>query len=718
MNTEKKAVVTEEPLPGWLRFEVEGQKPWFKTPIPRTVIRDGTKLDNYLDKEHKNGRMMEIDGKEFSFKRRLGLKSKSEDSNSEKIVDSSCDNTIKEGDSETEKKSSDVVTRLTRTGDLVDHKKILSNSAKDLDSFRGNDGYGIPSNFEELKRKVSSSADLRAMLTVLSKTPVYEAMKLMFSDTCLSEISKIDTKAGPLVDFPTNINENVYAETVEFGMKNCPTLIHFVTGMVVRRGEPVFPSDVLKIATLFSSICFVVNHDLDALIKLRSLTLQIDGLTNIGLDILSDLGLAQCARSLSNHRDMLADIGPQVMNTAAANFPYQSTIDNCDMMSEHLTVEVIEKECVDTSKLFTSKMSKDEALNLFTIEQVLLGHEQNKEELEHFLYVIAVAAGRVLAERRPEASKLKKYLPVHHKHENSDRSLSPALSFIVKPYPLQETKNPDTIKLLVKIQRQYLKAIAKSKHDDPEFLELLKLLEDPSADEAEREAAEKEVKEACRVFGEWVGHGDLLTVKMIMEAMMMMAGSATAFGRLEFLGPVRLQMLHMKMKKVSQDYSLCMPNEINYDDVLSLAWLTALTRMKVSNKEKDIKKNDSSFERHDQFLTAVQCSYLANMFDTYVDKNPDKLNDVTNTEEATKFILGMLDEFNIQLFYDPSREEPEKVEGEDDLFNYCKDMVSRLLLSLVFDICESEGDAEGLRALRRVMVCYFLAKKPERKVIW
>lgn len=41
-------------------------------------------------------------------------------------------------------------------------------------------------------------------------------------------------------------------------------------------------------------------------------------------------------------------------------------------------------------------------------------------------------------------------------------------------------------------------------------------------------------------------------------------------------------------------------------------------------------------------------------------------------------------------------------------------MVARFLLSLAFDICESEEDAEGLRALRRVMVCYFLANKPER----
>ena len=41
-------------------------------------------------------------------------------------------------------------------------------------------------------------------------------------------------------------------------------------------------------------------------------------------------------------------------------------------------------------------------------------------------------------------------------------------------------------------------------------------------------------------------------------------------------------------------------------------------------------------------------------------------------------------------------------------------MVSRLLLSLAFDVCEDEGDAMGLRALRRVMVSYFMAKKLHR----
>ena len=43
-------------------------------------------------------------------------------------------------------------------------------------------------------------------------------------------------------------------------------------------------------------------------------------------------------------------------------------------------------------------------------------------------------------------------------------------------------------------------------------------------------------------------------------------------------------------------------------------------------------------------------------------------------------------------------------------------MVARLLVSLVFDVCESEEDAEGLRGVRRVMIPYFLAKSPAQMV--
>ena len=268
-NVQKKPVVSaDEPLPGWLRFEVEGQKPWFKTPVPRTVIRDGIKLQDYLEKEHSNGRMLEISGKEFSFKRRLGLRQKrAEAGHDVDVNEETADEDV--GDNVTGLGSSSIVDRLTRSGNIVDHKKLLSNSAKEMDCFRRNDGYQTPTDFADLKEKISSSVDLRAMLAAISSTPVYEAINLMFSDTCLTEISRINCKGGPLVDFPTDINDNIYCKVVEFGMKNCPSLICFVTSMVVRRGEPILPSDVLKVATLFSSICYAVNHNLDAMIKLR-----------------------------------------------------------------------------------------------------------------------------------------------------------------------------------------------------------------------------------------------------------------------------------------------------------------------------------------------------------------------------------------------------------------------------------------------------------------
>ena len=668
MNLVKEPIVSEEPLPGWLRFETEGEKPWFKTPVPRTVIRDASNLQSFLEKEHRLGRMLDIEGSEFSFKRRFGLRQKpicsvatvSEQSESLAPV------------AETEPLS--IIERLTRNTEIIDHKKLLSRSSKKVDEFRLNDGYQTPDSFEELKRKVSTSTDLRDLLATLNKEiPVVDAFNLMFSDTCLAEISRIDSKIGPLVEFPASINQNLYCKMVEYGMDTCPGLIMFVISMVVRRGEPVLPSDVLKIATLFSSICYVVNKDLDALVKLRSLNLQVDGLSNTGLNILSDMGMAQCARSLSNHRDMFADIGPEVMNTTAALFPYQSTLDNCDFQTEHLTVESVEKEIIDTSDLCTTKKTKEDALAFFNKDQVLLGLDQHKEERDHLLKVIAIAAAKVLVEARPQAFKhLAKYLPAHHAHENSEKKLLPAISFILKPYPYQETKNPDTIKLLIRIQRQFLRCVAKSKGDDPTFTQMLIILEDMDALTEEREAAERSVMTAVLVFGEWVGHGDLLTVKMVQEAKMLMIGSATAFGRLEFLGPFRLQLLHMKMKKVSQDYSSCMKREINFDDVLTLPWLAALTRVKVSNKGKEIKKNDSSFERHDQFLAAVQASYFVNLFDNFTEEHPERLAAVHSLDDTVKFVMDMLDSFAIQLFYDPGRKEPDMNEGEDDLYRYCQ----------------------------------------------
>lgn len=175
----------------------------------------------------------------------------------------------------------------------------------DLDDLRLSDEFDTPESFEEVKRKLSESEDLRAILKVLSEEKsISDAMGLMLTDVCLAEICRCSVPGSPLVEFPYSINENVFCKVVEFALAKCPVLLNLTLNLVVRRGDPVLPRHVFRIVTLFSTICYVANHNLDPIIKLRSITLQADGLSIMGLNILSDQGLTQCSRYLSNLRDL------------------------------------------------------------------------------------------------------------------------------------------------------------------------------------------------------------------------------------------------------------------------------------------------------------------------------------------------------------------------------------------------------------------------------
>ena len=60
-----------------------------------------------------------------------------------------------------------------------------------------------------------------------------------------------------------------------------------------------------------------------------------------------------------------------------------------------------------------------------------------------------------------------------------------------------------------------------------------------------------------------------------------------------------------------------------------------------------------------------------NMFDNYQEKHSEKLAEVDSTEGVVNFVKEMLEYFDIQLFFDPAKEESIPGVGEDDLFHYC-----------------------------------------------
>ena len=72
-------------------------------------------------------------------------------------------------------------------------------------------------------------------------------------------------------------------------------------------------------------------------------------------------------------------------------------------------------------------------------------------------------------------------------------------------------------------------------------------------------------------------------------------------------------------------------------------------RIQVSNKGKDIKKNDSKFEKHDQFLAAVQPRFLLNMFYNYPRANEEIPGQTRSTDELVTFILEMFNYFGVQI---------------------------------------------------------------------
>ena len=606
-------LVTEDPV-GFLRVQEPGKNIYYRTPRPRKGLHSVRQVTNYLSQQHKLGKLLEVNVSMFTFKRKVEVVGEAEvmveveldPNNSQPKV------SPKEKVSTTASTIDFMVQQMTIDPTIkINHKSLLSNTASLMDQKLRSEvteeseesGEERLERFRMLQEKLTESSNVEEMLEIIFRDKrTKQLMCCLSHDICFEEVVKINTKSGPLVDFPPSVNSNVFCDVVKFGLEKAPQTIAFLFNFVVKRGQSIRPSHVIKLASLFANICFATNHDLDAVPKLRSLTLQMDRLTDQGLGSLAVQELTTTARNLDDIRDTFSAVGPRIANALAATMTTQSGVDNCDIESEHLTVEYVMYESRSTSNLDTKAMTKSEAKELFSLTTVLLSHALNKEEKDHLVKLVANGVGHILAKERPEAAKvLAKYLPRRHTHLNSGKKLTPAQVVVNKPYPYQETKNSDTVLLCLQRQRLYLHRVASWMKHEKQFMQDLVILEDSSVKKEVRIEAENRVKAICLVYGENISHGDQLTVAMLDSARLIMSGSTTAFGRLEFLGQMRLGLMHLKMKKVCVDFLALMPSLVNFEDIGCLAWLSSICqKTKISNVSKDIKKNDNSFEHHDQ----------------------------------------------------------------------------------------------------------------------
>ena len=79
--------------------------------------------------------MMDIDPSHFSFKRRLGLKTKENRSNVVDLSTPIVDDVVSRVN-ESDMSSADILDRLSRNGNVVNHRKLLCQAAASIDNFR------------------------------------------------------------------------------------------------------------------------------------------------------------------------------------------------------------------------------------------------------------------------------------------------------------------------------------------------------------------------------------------------------------------------------------------------------------------------------------------------------------------------------------------------------------------------------------------------------
>ena len=611
-------------------------------------------------------------------------------------------------------KLSDAVQKLTIDPKrAVDHQSVLEGVAKRLNQARVESIKDNNVDMEALKEVIKDCDSEDQVTKVLWESPwIQSKFSSLFRSKLLEEMISMRYASGnPLISFPPDINTNIYADIVNFALDHAKEMILLLTSLTKKHESPISTQDIIRLAFTFSTLAQAASPPNNALKKTKSVSLRSSGLTNSGLDSLACAGISETSRSHRNNRDQMASISEEILKQYAKKNVAQFVFDNLDFqlnkMNHHMTLNLLEFEQNDTSELPTDCKSREEMLEFFGKETVLLTSDENKDMLEHFEFVTAVTLGELFAKEIDGMQWLSTVLPSHYKHPNSETSRNKSLIHVDKPMYLHETKNSDMFKILDTLQLQYLHLIGEQAQDRDKYFEDLKLILSVECDNDEREAAEERVKKEEVKAGVLICHGDYLTYERFESCKRLKQGSTSAFERYEFMPIFRIGMFHLRLNKTIQDYGCGMPVEVNIEDELSLGYFrTILGLNHISNNAENIKRC-GEFERHDNFLLEVGKEILINGFKTFLTTYT--AYSPRTTEGAKNLIMKFLKKADIKFFYDPDDFE-EKVKF-DDCLSACRNNAGRTVLSLVADKVEHEGDSFGIRAIRKVMMFYFLNRK-------
>ena len=611
------------------------------------------------------------------------------------------------------------VEKLTLNPDKkVDHRGNLAQSAKILNESRKSNGGGDIETFDfvSFKSSLLASQNIEQVLRSLKTCP-----QLQFKITNLEQSKLLEQLLNmsrlpdnPLSSFPFDINNNHYCDIIDFGLKHSPDVISLILKLSIKNEDPVNENDVIRIAYLLSSLASAVSGQNNALKKIKSISSKNNGLTNAGLDDLAKMGIFETSRSWRNDRDLLAGLSDEILKRNARIFVSQVTFDNLDMnianVMHHMTLPFLEFETVDTSNLSKEGKSVEEALEFFKIETVDIMSDFNKDLFDHLKNVVAWNLGRLFGKEVEGFSWLLQVFPNHYEHPNSGNAGNKSHIFTQKPLNYSENSNADMIHIMEVLQRQYLNLVGEQLENKEAYMKDLQLIYNADIDEVARVEAEERVKTVVTEAGDMICHGDLLTEVRFEACKRLRRMCVSAVERFDFMKIFRLGTFHLHMNKILMDIVSGMKSEVNVEDTLSLGYFKTILGLNHITNQPDVIKKDGNYEAHFQFCEDIGQEFLIEAFKEYVKISEPNI--VRTKEKAKDLLLSFLDTTGIQYHYNPDKTDDNQ-EAFDDILTSCKDIASRTLVSMVLKSVEHEADGLGLRAVRTVMIPYFLNRKEE-----
>jgi hypothetical protein len=221
-------------------------------------------------------------------------------------------------------KMENAVKKLTlNKDDAVDHKKVLIETAKVLESRRMNvENLDLGDlNFENIKAKVDASKNCEEIILALnSSSLIQKRLSELVQSKLLEQMLKISSlPENPLKDFPLDVNKNHYSEVINFAVEHTPDVLDLILKLSTKNEVSLAEVDVIRCACayIFSTLAVTVSRQNNALKKVKSVSTKTNGLTNNGLDVLANVGVFETSRSFRKDRDFLASLSENILQSYA-----------------------------------------------------------------------------------------------------------------------------------------------------------------------------------------------------------------------------------------------------------------------------------------------------------------------------------------------------------------------------------------------------------------